>query len=280
MNYSLDQLMKEASKLPPIPQAVRKALTIVNDPEVNLSSLACVIETDQVLAAHVLRWANSAFYGVRNKVATVHQAIVVLGNRNVQELIMTHSVSDQLNKPLPGYELRRGDLWQHALGTAIGAKLISQEHHLKFDEQAYFAGLLCDIGKLVFERLLREVNIQDPNLKQHSFLELERAAFGIDHARLGAEIARLWQLPERLVDAIAHHHEPQAAENNSKLVAAVHVADVSMMMMGIGIGIDGLNYPLEEEALKSLNMTGNDLFILVEKISEQLTKAKELINLG
>lgn len=280
MAYSLDQLITEAGKLPPIPQTAQKALALTRDPDVSASVLARVIETDQVLAAHVLRWANSAYYGMESKIVTVQQAIVVLGINSINELIMTHSISDQLNKAMPGYELRRGDLWHHALGTAIGAKLISKEHHLKFDEEAYFAGLLCDIGKLIFEKLLRETNIHEYQWKHRSFLELERAAFGMDHARLGSEIARLWQLPENLVNAIAYHHEPRLAEEHALLASTIHIADISMMILGIGVGIDGLSYPLDEEALKRLNMTGDDLIHLVEKILEELTKAKELINLG
>jgi putative nucleotidyltransferase with HDIG domain len=192
---------------------------------------------------------------------------------------MTYCFSDRLSTPLPGYDLQRGELWHHALGTAIGAKLISKKLHLEIDEDAYFAGLLCDIGKLVFEKLLREPGINRSGWEQYSFLELERANFGIDHAVLGAEIARRWQLPESLVTAIAHHHDLQSAGKYPSLVAAVHVADVSMMILGIGIGIDGLRYPLEEEALKCLGMTSEDFFYLIEEVADQLTKAKELISL-
>jgi HD-like signal output (HDOD) protein len=109
---------------------------------------------------------------------------------------------------------------------------------------------------------------------------MERANFGVDHAMLGAEIARRWQLPDNLVTAIAYHHEPQATEKYPLVVAAVHVADVSMMMLGIGIGIDGLRYSLDKEALRSLGMSWENFFNLIEQISEQLTKAREMIYLG
>ena len=277
MEYSVDQLIREADKLPPIPQAAQKALALIRTPESNASSLARIIETDQVLTTQVLRWANSAYYGMENRISTVQQAIVVLGLDIIHELIMTYSFSDRLNKPLPGYDLQGGELWQHALGTAIGAKLISKQLHLKIDEDAYFAGLLCDVGKLVFEKLLRDADVNQAEWAHHSFLELERTTFGIDHAMLGAEIARRWRLPENLITSIAYHHEPQRAENYQTLVAAVHVADVSMMILGIGVGVDGLRYPLEEQALKRLGMNWEDLFHLIEQVTEQLAKAKEII---
>lgn len=280
MNYTVDQLIAEAGKLPPMPQAAMKALTLVRSPDSSASSLAGVIGMDQVLTTHVLRWANSAYYGMESRIATVQQAIVVLGLDVVQELIMNYVISDRLNKPLPGYALQGGDLWRHALGTAIGAKLISKKFRLKIDDEAYFAGLLCDVGKLVFEKVLRDLDISHIEWGQHSFLEMERANFGLDHAKLGAEIARRWQLPESLVTAISFHHEPQLTETHKTLTAAIHVADVSMMILGVGLGVDGLRYPLEESALRTIGMTWEDLFLHVEQVSEQLARAKELISLS
>ena len=278
MTYSVDQLIDEAGKLYPIPQAAQKALVLIHKAETSAIDLAQVIGTDQVLAAHVLRWANSAYFGMGNRIATVQQAIVVLGLDITEEIIMTYSLSDQLNQPVPGYELRRGELWQHALGTAIGAKLISQQRHLKIDEEAYFAGLLCDIGKLVFEKLLRNADIGQVEWGQHSFLEMERNTLGLDHASLGSELARRWQLPENLVMAIAHHHDPQVAQSHQLLASTIHVADAAMMMLGVGIGVDGLRYSLDEAALQRLGMTGDSLFQLVGQISDQLTRTKELIS--
>jgi putative nucleotidyltransferase with HDIG domain len=163
------------------------------------------------------------------------------------------------------------------MGTAVGARWISRRQRLNVDEEAYFAGLLCDIGKLIFSNLLQEQKVEQTDRDGRSFLEIERANFGIDHAMLGAEIARQWQLPENLVTAIAYHHEPQSASDHQSLVAAIHIADVSMMILGIGIGIDGLRYPLEENTLKLTGMGWEDLFRLTEEVTMELTHTKGLI---
>ncbi len=275
--YHVEQFIQEASGLPPIPQTAQKALVLLRDPNLNLAALASLMSSDQVLAAKVLRWANSPYYGLENRIISVQQAIVVLGMNVVRELIMTSTVSAHMNEALPGYGLEKGELWHHALGTAIGAQLISRQQHLKIDEEAYFAGLLCDIGKLIFEKHLREIDLNKAEWERHPFFEVERAAFGIDHAGLGAQLARHWQLPENLATAIAFHHEPHDASEHKVLVAAIHVADVSMKVLGIGIGVDGLRYPLDEEALKLLGMTWEDLFALSEQVGEQLQHAREMI---
>jgi putative nucleotidyltransferase with HDIG domain len=280
MNYSIGELIRQAGKLPPIPKAAQKALALIRNPDSSAADVAGVLETDQILAAQVLRRANSAFYGLESKIVTVQQAIVVLGMSILQELIMCAAVSSYLDTPTSGYGLQRGELWHHALGTAVGAKLISKHQHLEIDEEAYFAGLLCDIGKLIFGKLLETINLERSEVGHESFLAVERAHFGIDHARLGAEIARHWQLPQNLITAIAHHHEPQSAPENQVLVATVHIADVSMMILGIGVGIDGLCYPIEEEALRRTGMTWEDLFDLADEVSEELTHAKEKAGLN
>ena len=277
MKYCIDDLIQEASKLPPIPKAAQKALELIRNPASDTADLAGVLGTDQVLAGQVLRRANSAYYGMENRIVSVHQAVVVLGMNIVQELVMASTASRYLDRPLPGYDLQRGELWHHAMGAAIGAKLISKRQNLKFNEEAYFAGLLCDIGKLIFNHLLQENEVDKTEWECRSFLEVEHANFGIDHAMLGAEIARQWQLPENLVTAIAYHHEPLSAPDHQSLVASIHIADVSMMILGIGIGIDGLRYPLEEEALKCIGMNWEDLFHLADEVTSELMHTKELI---
>lgn len=274
-----ERFIQEASELPPLPHAAQKALAVIRDPELSAGTLAAILASDQVLASRVLRWANSAYYGVENRIVTVQQAIMVLGLNRTRELILTTALSDRMNQALPGYGLKRGELWQHALGTALGAQLLSKKYHLRIDDEAYFAGLLCDIGKLIFETHLHEI---DPFLEEweyHSFPEVERAWFGLTHAELGAEIAKAWQLPENLVAAIAFHHEPQCAAKHTLLTAVVHVADVSMKVLGIGMGIDGLRYPMEEFALQMLQMNWEDIFALSERVAQQLEQVKKLIKI-
>ena len=277
VTYRMEQFLQEATALPPIPQTVKKALSLIQNPETNAADLARILSTDQVMSAQILRWSNSAYYGMKSQIMTVQQAIVVLGMDTIRQMITTSSVSGHLNQPLPGYRLERGELWHHAVGTAVSAQFISKQQHLHLDEEAYFAGLLCDIGKLVFEKHLQEVDLNASKWEHQPFVEVERACFGMDHARLGAELAHYWQLPESLEIAIAFHHEPRCAPEHKALAAAIHIADMTMKVLGIGIGVDGLRYPIDDEALQLLHLTWEDLFTLSEQVADQLEHAKESI---
>ena len=278
MVFTVDQLIREAGDLPPMPQVAQRALSLIRHPETSATQVAGVLAVDQVLAGLVLRWANSAYYGLQHRVATVQQAVMVLGLNVVRDLLLASAVAPYLNRAVPGYDLKRGDLWRHSLGVAIGAKWVSERHGWKFGDEAYHAGLLCDIGKLAFEKLLRGTDTSQAEWQKASFLELEKALFGIDHATLGAEMARRWRLPEELVMAIQFHHSPGlASQENKLLVASVHVADAAMMMMGIGIGKDGLRYSLEPEALQRLNLNDQDILELVDFITNQIQLAEAFI---
>lgn len=277
MYPTIDQLIREAGELPPLPRVAQKALEMLHAPEVKIEALANVLSVDQVLAGLTLKWANSAYYGLQKHVATIQQAIIVLGLDALQGMLLASPVAQYMNRPLPGYELRQGELWRHSLGVAIGSKLIAQQRGWPFSDEAYYAGLLCDIGKLAFEKLIRGTDTSLPEWQVGPFLEMERTHFGIDHAALGSEMARRWNFPASLVNAIAYHHNPENITSDKVLVSVVHVADAAMMMLGVGIGKDGLQYHLEPEALKRLDMGEKDLLDLLEQILSHIEMAELFI---
>lgn len=277
MVVTVEQLIKRAGDLPPIPQAAQKALMLIRNPDTNVGDIAEVMAVDQILTSLVLRWANSAYYGIGNHVATVHQAVMVLGLNTVQSLILASTVASYLDRPIPGYDMERGEMWKHAIGVATGARMLASRFGRQTAEEAYHAGLLCDIGKLAFEVLLRNVNLDHPDWKDLTFLELERAKFGIDHATLGAEMARRWNLPDVIVNTIAFHHTPLKAGDHAKVASAVHVADVAMMMLGQGVGKDGLQYKLDVDALKLLGINETGVSDLVERMTVQIKELEAFI---
>jgi putative nucleotidyltransferase with HDIG domain len=214
-----------------------------------------------------------------NRIATVHQAVVVIGLQALYEVILAASLGSFLNRPLPGYELRKGDLWRHSLGVAICARMIAEKRKWKNVEEFYFAGLLSDIGKLALEKMLRALAFSIDDWRSASFLEIERSYFGIDHAMLGAEMARRWRLPEGLVAVIANHHNPELAGPHRSQAYAVHIGDSVMMMLGVGIGRDGLQYGLDARALEVLNMSDTELEELYNSVMSQIEMAELLIDL-
>lgn len=279
MINNIDSLIKKVGDLPPLPQAAQKALSLIRNPKTNMSDIADVLIMDQGLASTVLKWVNSSYYGLTQPVSTVQQAIVYLGQETLQSLVLAASISTYLFRPVPGYELDRGDLWKHSIGVATGAQFIAKKFGSTLGEEAYHAGLLCDIGKLAFEVIFREVNVANINWQGRSFNDLEFEIFGFDHARMGAEMAKRWKLPESLQQSIEFHHRPSAAGNSVRIASSVHIADVALTMLGVGIGKDGLRYNVDPVAFEVTGWSTERLPELFNLIMDQLVSAEEFIGL-
>jgi putative nucleotidyltransferase with HDIG domain len=274
---TVERLLRRIGELPPMPAVAQKALGLIRNPNSSMADLADVLALDQAMAGLVLRWANSAYFGLKSPVTTVRQAVVYLGQSAIQSLIMAASLAAFIDRPAPGYGLERGELWKHSVGVASGARLVAAKFGKNLAEDAYHAGLLADIGKLAFESVLRDIDTSTPDWQEQSFSDLEIAHFGVDHATLGAEIARRWNLPNALVEAIAFHHRPSLAKEGATLAAAVHIADAVMMMLGVGLGRDGLQYPLDEAACERMQFTEAGFYELADRVGPLLKETEAFL---
>lgn len=279
MSKSIDELIQQVGDLPPLPQVAQKALALIRNPKSDMNDLANVLVMDQGLTSTVLRWVNSSYYGLASPVSTVQQAVIYLGQNTIQSLVLAASISTFLYRPVPGYDLDRGDLWKHSIGIATGAQLLAKQFGPEVSEEAYHAGLLCDIGKLAFEVLLRNIDVTHVNWQERSFNDLEIEIFGVDHARMGAEMVARWRLPENLQKAIEFHHQPSLAGDSIRLASAVHIADNAMMMLGIGLGKDGLRYNIDPIAYEILGWTEEKLPNLFDKMLTAINSAEAFLGI-
>ena len=275
----LQTIYQVTERLPSLPHTTLRALEIINDPLCNIRNLSRVIGMDEALATRLLQWANSPFYGLRYKISTMEQAIMVVGTVAVRDLLLAASVSEMVNRKMVGYGLERGDLWRHSVAVAAGAQRLAAGAKYGRPDQALVAGLMHDIGKLVIDELLRKEptwqgewsRLQKDGM---SFLDLERAVTGLDHAMLGGRIAEHWNLPDILHDSVAYHHEPQKATVEPAMAQWVHLADAAALMLGIGLGYDGLSYEVDEQGLAHLAMGALDFEGLMQFEANAVAEAE------
>jgi putative nucleotidyltransferase with HDIG domain len=274
---SVSLLISSLGNLPAMPVVAQKVLSMIRNPKSNMAEIAELLSLDQSLAVLVLRWANSAYYGLRHPVTTINQAVVVLGQQAIRNVILASTVATMMDRPVEGYGLEKGDLWQHSIAVAGAAREIAKDKGYEIAEEAYTAGLLADIGKLALETLLRGIDLSSPEWQGKSFEDLEEQFFGVDHAYLGAELARRWNLPTRLMDAIEHHHDPQDSKEGRSLAYAVHLADYSIMAMGIGLGRDGLQYELNSSAVDFYEFNDDKIGELIDVIPNFIESSSAMI---
>jgi putative nucleotidyltransferase with HDIG domain len=272
---TIEEICSRTTELPSIPAAALKVIKETDSSTSTANSVAQILSTDQALTARIVRLANSAYYGLARRVGNVSEAVVVLGMRTVRNLAIVASSYPWLTKPVPGYELGAKDLWLHSFGVAIGAQVVAKRARFAQEEQAFTAGLLCDIGKLALSVWFEEKTpkmLQLAQLKGNTFSQVERMLLGYDHAEVGAYLAETWNFPKEIVEAIKYHHDPEQCPDRTMLVDCVHMGDYLTMLMGFGLGGDGMQYRFAEDTLERLGIGVEELD---DVISEFVTKYKE-----
>lgn len=279
------RILRSLGDLPAVPQTVFKARELLSDSNSSFGDLATVIGTDQALCVSVLRLANSSYYGLSGKVSSIKHASMILGQKNLAEVITMAGASGLLGKKLPGYDLDAGDLWRHSLAVAFGSKMIADKKNSQLAHDAFSAGLIHDVGKLILDRYVlesKEAFSEFMSEGHPTFLEAEKRVLGLDHAEIASEICRVWKVPAALATAIRYHHNPGPCHSNkcnldhcnsgqfggSELAKILHVADVSAMMTGLGLGIDGMMYEMNEDAVKSLGLKWVDVSAMMGDVLE------------
>ncbi|OYP31702.1 HDOD domain-containing protein [Rhodopirellula sp. MGV] len=211
-----------------LPSAACEALEIAQDPECRPQHLACVISRDPMLAADTLALANSPVFAGGKTLTSLHRAITRLGIRQCKNLIIASSTAGMM-KRLPIEQIWvRELLLRHSFATATVAVYLGEFLDLGFDGEEFTAGLLHDLGRLIFALVDPDrFQLADPLNFQESqqTLQREREIFQTDHCHLGAWFANRQRLPHALTESILFHHTPSSECNHQKLVAITSAAD-------------------------------------------------------
>ena len=255
---TLIKLVNKVKEMPPLPQSITQILEITKDDKSSSRELAKVFEQDPTLAVNILKIANLPAYGFSSRISTISHAVVCLGLETIKSIALTSSTHDMLNKEIPAYSLGEGMLWQYSISCATCAKIIAKRIGYKDDEEAYIAGLLLDIGKVILSSFAEDEFNQVAERAEKDkvpFNIAEQEILGFDHPQVGWRVIKKWHLPSALVEAVLYHHQPEKAVEHKTLAYIVHLADALSCMLGIGLGSDGLMYLFEENTLDVLGLT-------------------------
>lgn len=230
---TLDQVMARADALPALPQIVIRILDDLADDQANVETLAGHVASDPAIVARLLAAANGAGMGYGNRVVSVRQAMMMLGVARVRSIVMTTAIIDRF-KTAATFDSQR--LWLHSVGVAICAQHIAAKGGVD-PETAYTAGLLHDIGQLLLFAVDGAAYGEAMKLRRENNLDVilaERECFGLDHAQVGGELAKRWQLPETVADGIAGHHASDEIIPETEIADCIHIAEVLAHALDLG----------------------------------------------
>ncbi len=263
------EIVKAIKDLDPMPQVVQKTREVMSKPSATFKEIGKVIETDQAMVAKVLKIANSAYYGLRGKVSSIHQALVVLGHDTLEQVINTAGASKLFGKTMKGYGLQPGVLWNHSLAVAFGAKIIAVKRKPILENDAFVAGLLHDVGKLILdEYILKNKPIFEKLKKENNSLrKAEEKLFGFDHSEIASLLCKEWHLPETQTLAIKYHHDPSSSKD-VELAYFLYLADHMARKCGLGTESTEQIEAIEDNVLETLNFAEEDFPPMMDEITE------------
>ncbi|MCA9299798.1 MAG: HDOD domain-containing protein, partial [Phycisphaerales bacterium] len=209
----LDEILS-CQSLPSLPSVAVRVIELTSNPDVSLDELARTIQTDQGLAAKVLRTVNSSFYGLRQQCSTIQKALVMLGLGPIKTLALGFSLVSSLTEHELSEEFDQIEYWRRALYTAVAAKTFAETAKLTCADEAFLGGLLQDVGQMAMLAALGPTYLmvlKRANGDHNAVIKLELEEFELQHADVGAMLAERWRLPPELVVPIKYHERPTAA---------------------------------------------------------------------
>lgn len=280
---TVDRILKSITTLPAFPATGNKVAQLLSKPDYSVAEIANVIKLDPSITANILKMANSVYFGTRQKISTINDAVVHLGQKNLLRAIQTAGVSKYYKKGAGGYYDKATDLWEHSVAVALMSQIISKKITGEENTTLYTAALLHDVGKIIMGEFVRDSLAKISALvstQRVSFVEAEQFVIGINHAELGGKIAAYWNFPVEIREAISFHHRPDLLEKEEKMMPwIVYMADQACLMLGLGGGIDGLSYRAVDQVLKKFNLRMKDLEMSMVLLTDDLNRARELINI-
>jgi putative nucleotidyltransferase with HDIG domain len=220
-------IVRDVDSLPHFPETILELIRLTEDSRATIAQIAGRIATDPTLTADLLKLVNSAHYVLPRRVNNILQAVKIVGMKGLRNLLYSYGAQKILGEKYA--EMKT--LWDHSYRTAYYAFLLARSFKPKLDilDDVYVAGILHDLGQIIVTYLHPDAMEQMARFCKDKDIPpriLERFSFGLNHADVGALIARKWNFPEQLVQGIKHHHDPLTAPMQYKeTVFCVYLAN-------------------------------------------------------
>ena len=218
----IQSLIDQPSKLPTVPKVTQQLIESFSSEDSNRHQITEKISADPVLSAKLLRLANSAYFHMSRTIGTVEDALHMLGFVMVRNLVVGNGMVGAFRN-IPGLDLQQ--FWRYSLNTACASRWLAMRADLNGD-MAFTLGLLHALGQLQMHAVAPAEML--PLDKKLSVLDagrakLETEVLGFHYAQVSAELARVWNFPPELIEALRHIPDPLAPAELTQAAAVVHL---------------------------------------------------------
>lgn len=291
---AIKQSLEKIHRLPPMPPMAYKIIEMVGDADTTAEDLASVVELDPSIAAQVVRYACSPYFGYRGSIDSVQDAIArVLGFDLVSNIALGIASSQAFNVTREG-PLGLEAFWRHSLYCAILSQMIArktQNTNAVNPAKAYLCGLLHNLGVLLLGHLFppefKLLNKMAEKHPQNALRDIEKRVMGLGkaqqlfalgHAQIGAWLLERWHLPEEVVACCAQHNNQVADGEYQTYISIVQASNQLLAREGIGDGALYLEYDpiLSGQGLQSIGLSDVELNALFVEVMAMCGEIDEL----
>lgn len=277
----VNQKLSEVNDLPTLPIVANKVISLVDNPKTRAADITSIVKQDPSLTARVMKLVNSAYYGFPREIATITHAIMILGFKDIKNLVLSASVFQMFNDNHK--LLDKKALWEHSIGAAIICKLFAKRVKFHDPEEAFVVGLLHDMGKVVlemywpkeYEAILEEAANQNVWIR-----DVEYKHLNVTHSEIGYVLLDKWNLPKSVCRSIKFHHQIESVpEEYRELTYLCNAADIFARIKKIGNSGDSFIPSLNKEVWNLLKLNPEKLLELYKEIDEEMKKASSFLNI-
>ena len=225
------KVLERAESLPSLSSVVHEFLELSRREFFTGKDFERVIIKDQALVARLLKIANSGMFGTPREIRTIPEAVVLVGLENMKNMVYAVSAGGLMRREMKCYSYPDAGFWMHSIGVGITCRAICEPSRKPplSAEEAFVAGLLHDVAKLILDDFL------DPAPGQRVVtLEEEREICGLDHTELAEHILKSWHIPQPICETVRFHHQPCQDDIWQPGAALVHLADFICNTWGVG----------------------------------------------
>jgi putative nucleotidyltransferase with HDIG domain len=278
------RLPSAINQFPSLPRALLKAQQLINDPTTEQSELLEVIRLDPGLTGTLLRLVNSAYYGLPERITDLQVAVEHVGYEMTEAVVLSTSAGDRWLEGIPSYSQEQGMLWKHSIAVAFASEALALRYGITPSSDAYVAGLFHDIGKLAMDlvaiRRPKQLGAANQEEDSSTWTQFEQQIARRSHAEVGAIVVRVWNLPDRVVEAVACHHCPSQSQLAPRFTALVHMADLAAAKAGFALSVDKPHITSDACAAALLDWTDADLAQVAAYAKDAVLAAQRLLDVA
>lgn len=279
----LPEIFRRVEHLPSLPTVAMQIVDVCGDPDANLHHLSRVIASDPVLAARILRLANSPLYRRGQEITTLSKATAVLGLKTVKLMALSFSLSAALPRHGNASSFSYEGYWRHSLSAAVSSRSISRLLNRKWEGEAFLCGLLGRIGQLMMAELLPAeyavVLERSPSILPAADLETEVLGYNFHDA--GGTLLSSWKLPRLFCEVTAHWSDP--TELPAELSDARSLCDILKLgdMIATVICEEDKGWTLKavyEHAIERFGVAEEEINLLIVGLKSEIATAAAEFN--